>query len=109
MGAQRVGQAGPPGGRLELAMEKRPLAQWAPQRRGEHEIFGAVGPPGKVRGQQLDQEPRRPHCAALIGLGGPHTSALPTSVADSTTSQRPRSRSSRLVLSATASPKRSPV
>jgi len=71
VGTQRRRQIRPPGGRLKLTVQELPLAQRPAQRRGEHEILGAVGPPGEVIGQQLDQEPRQPYRAALVGLGRP--------------------------------------
>ncbi len=56
---------------LSWAVQELPVAQRAPLRRGEHEVVGAVRPPGEVFGEQLDQESRQPDDAAFVGLGRP--------------------------------------
>ena len=54
---------------LELAVEELPLPQRPALGRYEHEVVGTVRLTGEVLGQQLDQEPRQPDDAALVGLG----------------------------------------
>lgn len=105
----RVEAVGPgePDGGVEDGASEVPDAQHATERGGEHEVVGVL--PLDQRFEVGDEEARQRDGRRACVFGAPHTSRPFTSVTDSATTRRRRTRSMRFTRSAAASPQRRPV